>query len=93
MNQRVAGGPRDFRRAPEPALVASGADSGKSGVGFRAGIAGLKCASSGSWICVAQPCGSAAVHNGRASSNQDPAGRRNSGAIVRPRPGERGRKA
>ncbi len=93
MNRRVAGGPRHFRRATEAAPAASGADSGTSGAGLRAGTAGLRCASSGPWIGVAQPCESAAVHNGRAGSNQDPAGRWNRGAIVRPRPGERRRKA
>jgi uncharacterized protein with NRDE domain len=93
MNRRVAGGLRDFRRATEAAPAALGADSGASGVGLRAGIAGLRCASSGPWSGVAQPCELAAVHNGRAGSNQDPDGRRNRGAIVRPRPGERRRKA
>ncbi len=93
MNRRVEGGLRDFRRATEAAPAALGADSGTSGVGLRAETAGLQCASSGSWICVAQPCESAAVHNSGAGSNQDPAGRWNRGAIVRPRPGERGRKA
>lgn len=93
MNRRVAGGLRDFRRAMEAAPAALGADSGTSGVGLRAGAAGLQCASSGSWIFVAQPCESASVHNGCAGSNQDRAGRWNRGAVVRPRPGERGRKA
>jgi len=93
MTRRVAGGPGEFRRAPEPGAASAWADSRACSPGLEAGVAGLRRPGSGAWSCAAQPCESAAAHEGRACSKQDPSGRWDCGAVVRSLAGERGRKA